>query len=170
MALAKKSVTGEAIGTPPKEWQAFLARIFATGLGTGYAPTAQGTLGSALFVILWVLLMPDQIVWQIVVVVFLNLVSIPLSGWGERMWGQDPGRVTVDEFAGQSIALLAVPMTWPAVLAAFLLFRLFDTFKLPFIKRHVETLPGGWGVTLDDTVAGILARLVMIAVLCFLPS
>ncbi|MFH0881548.1 MAG: phosphatidylglycerophosphatase A [bacterium] len=168
MAVWKKSVTGEGMGTPPAGWQAVLAKLFGTGLGTGYARAGQGTLGSALFVLLWIVLVPEQIVWQWAVVIVLHLVSIPLSGWGERMWGKDPGRITIDEFAGQAIALIAVPKVWPALLAAFLLFRVFDTFKFPFVRRHVETLPGGWGVTLDDTIAGIIARLLMIPVLYFL--
>ncbi len=168
MVIWKKSVTGEPLGTPLARWQMLLARVFATGLGTGYAPAGQGTLGSALFVLLWAAFAPRQLLWQGAVIVVFHAVSVLLSGWGERMWGKDPGRVTIDEFAGQAVALFAVPKTWPAMLAAFLLFRIFDAFKFRFVRRHIETLPGGWGVTLDDTVAGLAARLLMIPLLLLL--
>ena len=74
------------------------------------------------------------------------------------MWGPDPGRVTIDEFAGQAVALFAVPRDPLLIIAAFVLFRVFDAAKLPFIRNHIEPLREGWGVTLDDTCAGVLAR------------
>lgn len=155
MALAKSGITGQAQGTPPEAWQMMLTKVFGTGLGTGYFPTAQGTFGSALFVMLWAWLAPRSKSWQLLLVVLINLVSIPLSDWGERLWGPDPGRITIDEFAGQAVTLLAIPrinLFWCIV--AFMLFRFFDVFKLPFLRDHVEPLPDGFGVTLDDTIAG----------------
>ncbi|MBS1261230.1 MAG: Phosphatidylglycerophosphatase A [Calditrichaeota bacterium] len=139
-----------------------LTRVLGAGLGTGYVPVAQGTLASALFVALWSLLVPAVLWVELVVVAAVTIISVPLSGWGERMWGHDPGRITIDEFAGQALALLLLPeRTWPWYLAAFVLFRLFDVFKPRWVRRHVETLPGGWGVTLDDTAAGALAFILL---------
>jgi phosphatidylglycerophosphatase A len=157
-SLGKPSIAGveneSAVG-PIRRW---LAKVFATGLGTGYAKTAQGTAASALFVLLWVLFVPKNRRSEWKVALWMNAISVPLSAWGEKMWGEDPGRITIDEFAGQAIALTAIPSRKPGwLLVAFLLFRLFDVFKLPFTKRHIETLPHGWGVTLDDTLAGIFA-------------
>lgn len=160
----KSGVTGKVTGPLPPLSARVLTSIFGTGLGTGYVPVAQGTAGSALAVLLWVWLVPDTLLWEMGVIVGLHVISVPLSWWGERMWGPDPGRITVDEFAGQAVALLAVPREPVLMLSAFLLFRLFDTFKLRFIRGPVESMPGGWGVTLDDTVAGIMARIVMIPV------
>lgn len=150
---------------PP--WQRLLVYIFGTGFGTGFLPVAQGTAGSLLLVILYWWLVPSDPFIQITLLVFITAWSIVLSGWGEKMWGEDPGRITIDEFAGQALALLLVPKTLPLYLAAFLLFRIFDTFKLPFIRR-LEKLHGGLGVTLDDTAAGIIARIILIPLMLFL--
>lgn len=165
LKYAKSGITGEPTGPKPGTIARWLTCLFGTGLGTGYAPIAQGTFGSALFVLLWWLFVPASLSWEIGVMLAMHVISVPLSLWGERMWGNDPGRITIDEFAGQAIALLAVPRDPLSLGLAFLLFRIFDAFKLPWVRRHVETLPGGWGVTLDDTVAGILARLVLIPLL-----
>lgn len=163
---AKAGVTGERLGTPPNGFAQLLTRIFGTGLGTGYAPVAQGTAGSLLLVILWWFFVPPMDPFmQGFIMILLTAVSIPLSNWGERMWGEDPGRITVDEFAGQAITLYMVPHEWPAFLAAFLLFRLFDTFKMPFIRNKIEPIPNGWGVALDDVVAGAIGRVCMVPVL-----
>ncbi|MCB2198109.1 phosphatidylglycerophosphatase A [bacterium] len=166
---AKSGVTGERLGEPPHVFAQLITRVFGTGLGTGYAPVAQGTAGSAVLVILWWFFMPELDPFaQGAAIILLTAISIPLSNWGERMWGEDPGRITVDEFAGQAITLFMVPHEWPAFLAAFILFRLFDTFKLPFIRNKIEPIPDGWGVTLDDVLAGALGRICMVPVLLFI--
>ncbi|GBE29535.1 phosphatidylglycerophosphatase A [bacterium BMS3Bbin04] len=161
-SLGKPSITGiendYAVGTV-RRW---LTRVLGTGLGTGYLKHAQGTAASALFVLLWVLFVPKNRGAEWTVALSLNAASVPLGAWGEKMWGEDPGRITVDEFAGQAIALAGLPSRkWPWLLLAFLLFRLFDVFKFPFTKRHIEPIPNGWGVTLDDTLAGVLAWIVL---------
>jgi len=167
-AYSKASVTGGPAGERPGPLGRLLAWVFSTGLGTGLVPRGQGTLASAVFVGLWVLLVPRETWVELAVAVLLNLLSVPLSSLGERLWGPDPGRVTIDEFAGQSIALIALPREPLLLLAAFILFRLFDVFKLPVVRRRVETLPGGWGVTLDDTIAGLLARVLLVPLILLL--
>ncbi|MNU03436.1 Phosphatidylglycerophosphatase A [compost metagenome] len=66
----------------------------------------------------------------------------------------------IDEVAGMGIALLCVPLKWPYYLMALILFRFFDIAK-PFYIRHLEVLPGGWGVMADDVLAGIYANVVL---------
>ncbi len=158
-SVTKSGITGEPVGTPPPCWAQRLTCILGTGLGTGYVPKGQGTAGSALFLLLWWLFVPKNRKAEWFTMLLMHVISVPTSAWGERMWGPDPGRVTIDEFAGQAIALLGIPRKPLPMLAAFALFRFFDAWKLPLIRKHVESLPGGWGVTLDDTAAGILARL-----------
>jgi len=162
MKYAKSSITGEPTGKTPNVFFQIITKIFGTGLFSGYLPLAQGTAGSLVWVFIWILFVPDNLWFELGICIFINLVSIPISGWGERMWGHDPGRITIDEFAGQAIALIAIPREPLALLTAFLFFRLFDTFKLKWVKENVESIKGGWGVTLDDTIAGIMARICMI--------
>ena len=79
----------------------------------------------------------------------------------ETLWGHDSQRIVIDEVAGQMIAFgLAgtVRLSWSAIFAGFVLFRLFDIMK-PFPIRHLERLPGGLGVMADDVGAGLYALL-----------
>src|SRR5206468_12579755 len=75
--------------------------------------------------------------------------------------GKDPSIVVVDEVIGQWIAIAAAPViNWKSVLAAFILFRLFDIWKPPPV-RQLESLPGGWGIVADDIMAGVYAAFVL---------
>jgi phosphatidylglycerophosphatase A len=95
---------------------------------------------------------------------------------------KDPQYVVVDEVSGQMLALLLggfsaithsvgtailIPaasfyfdVPWKFLLAGFILFRLFDIWK-PFPIRHLEKLPGGWGIMADDWLAGIYAAILL---------
>jgi phosphatidylglycerophosphatase A len=81
---------------------------------------------------------------------------------------KDPQFVVIDEVAGQLFALIALSPTWVHGLIALLLFRLFDIFK-PWPIRKVEQLEGGWGIMMDDVLAGFFAYLVLQVLLAFVP-
>jgi len=70
----------------------------------------------------------------------------------------DPSFVVIDEVAGQLITFFLIPLSWVYLFIGFLLFRAFDILK-PFPARRAEELPGGWGIMVDDIVAGIYANL-----------
>ncbi len=73
----------------------------------------------------------------------------------------DPGIVIVDEVLGQWTTLLGVTVfNWRALLAGFLLFRLFDIWK-PWPVRQFEKLPSGTGIVADDLAAGIYGALIL---------
>ena len=74
----------------------------------------------------------------------------------EALGRKDPGVIVIDEVAGMMVAVLLVPRTPGVLLCAFLLFRLFDIWK-PFPAREAEALRGGFGVMLDDLIAGVYA-------------
>lgn len=143
-----------------------LVLAIATGAGTGYAPIAPGTAGSALAAGVWWVAVAwlglTQAGWAVAVVV-VTAVGIWSAGEAEKIFERhDDGRITVDEWAGQGVALLFVPVLpgqelWLA-LSAFLLFRLFDIWKPPPARR-CEAFPGGLGVVADDLVAGLYASL-----------
>lgn len=82
---------------------------------------------------------------------------------------KDPGKVVVDEVAGQLVSLSAVPATFwlledaTTVVAAFILFRLFDIVK-PYPARRLEGMHGGVGIMADDLVAGLYAFLGVILI------
>ena len=74
--------------------------------------------------------------------------------------------VVIDEVAGMCLSLLFIPIHLKTLLAGLVLFRLFDILK-PFGIRRLEKLRGGWGVMLDDLLAGLYANLVVQGALAF---
>jgi phosphatidylglycerophosphatase A len=74
---------------------------------------------------------------------------------------KDPQFVVIDEVLGQWIALAgARTFNWKSYALALVLFRIFDIFKPPEVRR-LEALPGGFGINADDALAGIYAALVL---------
>lgn len=151
----------------PRPFDVFLT----TGFYSGFLPKAPGTWGALAATILWLIgyaligYWPLQVVTVVCIVLF-TLFSIRPINRIEQFWGHDPKRVVIDEVVGVWICLLGVPDTanvmrfWIYVVLAFALFRLFDILK-PFGIRKAEALPGGWGVMMDDILAGFFGLIVM---------
>lgn len=136
-----------------------LARLVASGFGSGLSPKAPGTAGALAAVLIGVplwLVSPWLMVGAIVVAGVAGVWAIPRAG-GDH----DPGWVVIDEFVGMWIAMLAMPSVWWAV-PAFALFRLFDIWK-PGPVDWVQRWPGAWGVMADDVLAGVAAALCVLA-------
>ena len=134
--------------------------ILATGLGTGYAPLAPGTVGSLVgLALVWPLWRLGGIGWVMAGAVAVTLVGYWAAGAGESAFGRrDPGQVVIDEVAGQMVSLLFLAPTPTALVTGFLLFRLFDIWK-PWPVRQLEKLPGSSGIMTDDLMAGLYANI-----------
>lgn len=138
----------------------------ATCLGVGHLPVAPGSWGSLLAVAVAACLSAfSQVFWLLLAAL---IGSTLLGVWAaERvsadLGDSDPSRVVIDEVAGQLLALIFVPLSLSSLLLGFFLFRLFDVVK-PAPARQAEALPGGYGIILDDLVAGLYAGLGLLAV------
>ncbi len=123
--------------------------------GAGYSPVASGTVGSLVTAVaLW--LLPLTRPRMVVALVVVTVLGIWAGSRVERALGRkDPGVIVIDEVAGMllSVVLLPLPLSIPVLVAAFLLFRLFDIWK-PFPARESQALTGGMGVMVDDLIAG----------------
>ncbi|PAV24587.1 phosphatidylglycerophosphatase A [Tamilnaduibacter salinus] len=132
--------------------------LLAFGFGSGAASRAPGTWGSLAaiplyFLFFWV---PTPVYWLVVLVALL--VGIWLCGRTAAHLGvHDHSGIVWDEFVGMWIVLGLHPETWQGVLVAFLLFRLFDVAKPWPIGWLDRRLPGGFGIMMDDVVAGLMA-------------
>lgn len=145
----------------------FLARFLATVGYVGYAPVAPGTAGSLVALpIAWLAYSRFAPATTIVFVFAAFLIAVWAAHQEANQESKDPQHVVIDEVVGQMIALLFVPLSALAIAAGFVLFRIFDVFK-PFPSRQSEKLPGGWGIVMDDVVAGIYANLVLRIVIYF---
>lgn len=126
--------------------------IIATGLGSGYSPLAPGTAGSLLmFLLLWWWEPAPFLLAAVLLLLFI--VGSLSAGVVERELGEDPSIVVVDEIVGMGISALFVTGSWKLLLLAFIAFRAFDILKPPPVKQ-AENIPGGWGIMMDDVVAG----------------
>jgi phosphatidylglycerophosphatase A len=141
----------------------------ATVGGVGYFPVAPGTAGSLVGVgiVLALGLMPVAPAWRIAAVALAAIILLVLgaaaSSKAETFFGRvDPSQVVIDEVVGQMIALAVLPTPgWKTYVAGFLLFRFFDIVK-PFPAGRCERFAGGWGIMLDDVVAGAYSLLVLL--------
>ena len=152
------------MSTNKTTWAWTLGTFFGAGLGK----PGPGTWGSAAAALLWLAAgiplrhSPATLSWLTVAAALVALaVGIPAATRVEREAGrEDPGMVVIDEAVGQWIALIHAPVDAGHLLAAFLLFRLFDIVK-PWPARQLENLPAGWGIMFDDVAAGLYALLVV---------
>jgi phosphatidylglycerophosphatase A len=159
----------------------FVALGIAT-CGVGYLPVAPGTWGSLLAVGLFLIArrcVSARESWVVsacgpyafpaiglLAILLVTFIGIWAASRTERVLRiKDPGKVVIDEVAGQWIALL--PLTFAGigrlplwVFIAFLLFRVFDIVK-PYPARKMESLKGGLGIMADDLVAGAYAAVLV---------
>lgn len=137
------------------------------GFGSGLAPKAPGTFGSAFALLfipfyMWIGMIPS-----VIVITLMSLIGIYICGRTADIMGvHDDGRIVWDEFAGQSITFLPLiyigQLSWVWLLVGFGLFRLFDVWK-PWPIRVVDRqVHGGFGIMLDDLIAGLWAAICII--------
>jgi len=130
----------------------------SSALGLGYMPKAAGTWGTLAALPIWWGMAALPLWGQVALVAAVALFAIAVSARAEVIYGKhDVGKIVIDEVAGMLVACIAVPFRWPEVLAAFLLFRLFDILKPPPIGWLDRRVGGGTGVVLDDLIAGLFA-------------
>jgi phosphatidylglycerophosphatase A len=144
-------------------------KLFSTSLGIGYIGKGGGTVAAVACCICWYLAwantMPPAVLTLIITVV-LTLVGVYSSSKVEKVWGKDPSRVVIDEVAGMCISLLFLPVQLKYLVTALILFRFFDILKPLYIKK-MEDLPGGWGIMMDDVLAGVYTNILLFAVVWF---
>jgi phosphatidylglycerophosphatase A len=138
-------------------------RLVSTCLGIGYIRKGGGTVAAVVCCIAW------YVAWKggnghslapIAVTAALLALGIRSAGKVEAGWGEDSYRVVIDEVAGMCITLLFIPVKWPYVVTGLVLFRFFDIVK-PLYIRKMELLDGGWGVMMDDVLAGVYANVIL---------
>jgi phosphatidylglycerophosphatase A len=136
--------------------------FLATGAHVGRIPFASGTFGS--LVGLPIVYLLSRIDWAaaLILTAILVLFSVRVAHLAEKqLKAKDPGCIVIDEIAGMCVTMLAIPLTLTTGLAGFLLFRIFDVIKPPPARLMERRLQGGWGVVMDDVVAGVMANVVL---------
>jgi phosphatidylglycerophosphatase A len=148
-----------------------VAVFIATAGYSGFFPIAPGTVGSAVGLVIFWALRAWTPWWTDGAAV---AISFAAGVWSatvmERVLQRtDPGPVVIDEVLGMFLTLLFLPVSFSGAIAGFVLFRIFDVIK-PFPADRAERLPGGWGIMVDDAIAGIYAHLVLRGLIFVLPG
>ncbi len=133
-----------------------ISYFISTFCFVGLIPGAPGTWASIAAVPFVYLLMdrPNLLLGVLGIVLAVGVIT---AGKTAKDLGRiDPSCVVIDEVLGMGVTLLWVPREWPFVVMGLILFRVFDIWK-PFPIQRIEKLPGGWGIMLDDLMAGIYA-------------
>lgn len=134
-------------------------KTIASIFGIGYIGKGGGTVAAVAAAVLWYLVQPN-IGQQLIIVIFTLILGVWSGNKVEAEWGKDSSKVVIDEVAGMFIAALFVPLTLTYLIAALVLFRFFDIAK-PLGVRRMERFRGGWGVMLDDILAGVYANVIL---------
>jgi len=154
----------------------------AQGLGVGRIPIAPGSFGSVLGVVWFAILLASGRLWVLLTGI---LASLALSVWTcgvaeKELQQKDPSSVVLDEITAVPVCFLAVLAfaasrtgvlpdlayflsghRWLWILGIFAAFRLFDVVK-PWPVRQSQSLPGGWGITIDDLLAAVYVNLLVV--------
>ena len=148
-----------------------LTRFFifiATGLGAGFSPIVPGTMGTLLAIPFYYFVSPiPSPLYELTLVAFFFFSSW-ISDQAERYWGKkDDRRIVIDEVMGFLVTMLWIPRSPLFIVAGFILFRFFDILK-PFPIRRLERVRSGFGVVLDDVLAGIYSNIALHLVIAVL--
>lgn len=144
--------------------------FFGLGFGSGLSPKAPGTLGTiAAFPLYW--LLSETAPWLYIgITIGLFLLGIHICAMTEKKIGiQDHSGIVWDEVVGFLVSMTLVPPSSSALIVGFLAFRFFDVLKPWPIRWFDRKVHGGFGIMLDDLIAGIMACGVTHFILAQLP-
>lgn len=132
--------------------------FLSLGFGSGLAPFAPGTWGTLVAVPLYLLLVELSFPLYLLVILLSFGVGVYLCGYTSKALGvHDHSGIVWDEWVGFWITMIAVPVTWQWILAGFVLFRFFDIVKPWPVRVADEKMKGGFGIMIDDVLAGLYA-------------
>ncbi|MDH5545186.1 MAG: phosphatidylglycerophosphatase A [Gammaproteobacteria bacterium] len=143
----------------------FVAKWLALGFGSGLAPVAPGTFGTLAAIPIFVLMQNLPTSTYIGLVLIFSIVGIWACHVYSRALGvHDHGSIVWDEVVGYLITMMFAPQGWQWIVIGFFLFRLFDIWKpwpIRLLDRHVH---GGFGIMVDDMLAGVFGMVVIILI------
>ena len=162
-----KPVPKPPVMIPEQVWRD--PRYFiAFGLGSGAMPFAPGTFGTLMAIPFYLLLRP----LPILIYILFTIAFIAFSSWlcqkiSDEIKVSDHVGMCIDEFAGFFVTMIGAPAGVSWIILGFLLFRFFDICKPWPIRKIDNSMHSGFGMVLDDVVAGIFA-LVVLQIIYFL--
>jgi phosphatidylglycerophosphatase A len=135
--------------------------FIAQGAYSGRLPKAPGTAGTAVGVLLYLMLQDLSPLWYGAACVSVTVLGTWAAGYADCILGTKDGpSIVIDEIAGFLVAMFLIPFAWGSVVAGFILFRFFDILK-PWPLKRLQDAPGGPGVMLDDIGAAVYTNVIL---------
>jgi phosphatidylglycerophosphatase A len=138
----------------------FLTKVIGSGFFTGYAPVASGTVGSAIALMFFFIPNFNSLYSIIPATIILFVIGGFAAEKMEKVYGQDPSVVTVDEIVGMWLSLWFIQVTLLNIFLAFIIFRILDILK-PYPAGEFDKRSGGWNIMLDDVIAGLYTNVIL---------
>jgi len=133
--------------------------LLSLGFGSGLSPHAPGTMGTLVAVPLYLMLSRLELIAYLIAIASGFILGIYVCNYTSKALGvHDHSGIVWDEIIGYWITMIAVPApTWQWILTGFVLFRFFDIVKPWPVNLADKHLPGGFGIMIDDVLAGLYA-------------
>lgn len=139
-----------------------LILCLSSGSYLGYIPLASGTFGTLWGLPIFFLLSAQPLRIQIPIIIVSIALAVFLAGQAEKYWGKkDPSQVVIDEIVGYMVTVAGMSFSWTTAILGFFIFRIMDIVKPYPIRKIDQTIPGGWGIVLDDVLAGIYSQFLL---------
>ncbi len=136
-------------------------RLIASFFFIGYFPVAPGTVASVIAMLILLILKPSDLSMSFILL-FIFLLGVICSENIEKRCGEkDPPYIVIDEIVGYFTAIFLIEPTPINLFLGFLLFRFFDILKPPPIRLVEKRIKGGFGIMLDDIIAGLITNLLL---------
>lgn len=139
-----------------------IVEALATGFYVGKVPFMPGTFGTLLGIpLVWLFVQASALFYMAASIGLLVLAAVVAEMHERFSKEHDASEIVIDEVVGYVIAMTWLPLNWQSLLAAFVLFRLFDIWK-PFPIGHIDRkITGGLGTVLDDVAAGLVVNVIL---------
>lgn len=161
--MSKRPVTKADLFSSPASFLAF-------GFGTGLSPVAPGTFGSLPGLLIVLALSPVSLISYLVITLIACVAGVWICGVASSQLGtHDHGGIVWDEIVGIMVTMIAVPLSPLTLIAGFCLFRLFDIWKpwpIGWVDKKVQ---GGFGIMIDDVIAGVAACICLHLIVYLMP-
>lgn len=136
--------------------------FFSSGTYLGYIPFASGTFGTLWGLPIFYILSAQSFRFQCLIITVSIGLAIFLAGQTENfLKRKDPSQVVIDEIVGYMVTVAGMPFSWTTAISGFFIFRIMDILKPYPIRKIDQKMPGGWGIVLDDVLAGVYSHLLL---------
>jgi len=136
--------------------------FLAFGFGSGLAPVAPGTFGTLVGIPFFLFMVSLPLWAYLLLTLAFFLFGVWICDRSSKLLGvHDHGGIVWDEIVGYLVTMIAAPQGWEWIVIGFILFRIFDIFKpwpIAYLDRHVS---GGFGIMIDDILAGVYAMFIL---------